>query len=312
DPFRSPMIVRPRPTMRQLFFIWKGSIIPLILPQVLFVTAVAALVTLAADLTGPRFPDFATGPFTFLGLSLSLFLGFRNNACYDRWWEARKHYGNLLVVMRTLARDSQILETDAAGVRQRQDLLRLATAYTRALTASLRDRPVLAELVDLLDNAEQASLARCRNLPDGLLRRITALLLEAHQAGRLDSVTYVMMAAHVDQLTAIQGACERIRHTALPFAYTLLLHRTAHIFCILLPFGLVHSLGHATPLLTALVAYTFFGLDALGDELEEPFGTAQNDLPLDAITRRIEIDLGEYRGLANLPAPLEPKDFVLL
>jgi len=104
------MIVRPRPRMRELFFIWKGSIIPLILPQVLFVTAVATLVTLLADLIGPRFPDFATGPFTFLGLSLSLFLGFRNNACYDRWWEARKHYGNLLVVLRCLARDSQLLE----------------------------------------------------------------------------------------------------------------------------------------------------------------------------------------------------------
>jgi putative membrane protein len=120
------------------------------------------------------------------------------------------------------------------------------------------------------------------------------------------------LAEHINQLTAIQGACERIRHTALPFAYTLLLHRTAHLFCVLLPFGVVHSLGYATPLLTALVAYTFFGLDALGDELEEPFGTAQNDLPLDAMTRNIEIDLAEYRGLDEVPAPLKPVDFVLM
>jgi putative membrane protein len=60
-------------------------------------------------------------------------------------------------------------------------------------------------------------------------------------------VTYASLAEHINQLTAIQGACERIRHTALPFAYTLLLHRTAHLFCILLPFGVVHSLGYATP-----------------------------------------------------------------
>jgi putative membrane protein len=60
------------------------------------------------------------------------------------------------------------------------------------------------------------------------------------------------------------------------------------------------------------VAYTFFGLDALGDELEEPFGTAQNDLPLDAMTRNIEIDLAEYRGLDNVPEPLKPVDFVLM
>lgn len=306
------MIVRPRPRMRELFFIWKGSIIPLILPQVLFVTAVATLVTLLADLIGPRFPDFATGPFTFLGLSLSLFLGFRNNACYDRWWEARKHYGNLLVVLRCLARDSQLLETDAEGKQQRKDVLRLCTAFTKALTARLRDRPIVEAAKAELTPAEITAIKAGHNIPDSILRLVTALLLQARQAGRLDSVTYCAMAEHINQLTAIQGACERIRYTALPFAYTLLLHRTAHIFCVLLPLGLVHSLGHATPLLTALVAYTFFGLDALGDELEEPFGTAQNDLPLDAITRVIEIDMAEYRGLENRPEPLKPQDFVLM
>ena len=306
------MIVRPRPTMRQLFFIWKGSIIPLIFPQVLFVTVVAALVTLAAALAGPRFPDFASGPFTFLGISLSLFLGFRNNACYDRWWEARKHYGNLLVVMRCLARDSQILDGDAEGRHQRREILRLATAFTKALTARLRDRPVADAVATELSATELAACTAARNPPDHLLRHITRLLLDARRPGRLDSVTYASLAEHINQLTAIQGACERIRHTALPFAYTLLLHRTAHLFCILLPFGVVHPLGYATPLLTALVAYTFFGLDALGDELEEPFGTAQNDLPLDAMTRNIEIDLAEYRGLEDVPEPLKPVDFLLM
>ena len=262
------MIVRPRPRMRELFFIWKGSIIPLILPQVLFVTAVATLVTLLADLIGPRFPDFATGPFTFLGLSLSLFLGFRNNACYDRWWEARKHYGNLLVVLRCLARDSQLLETDAEGKQQRKDVLRLCTAFTKALTARLRDRPIVEAVQAELAPAEITAIKAGHNIPDSILRLVTALLLQARQAGRLDSVTYCAMAEH--------------------------------------------SLGHATPLLTALVAYTFFGLDALGDELEEPFGTSQNDLPLDAITRVIEIDLAEYRGLENRPEPLKPQNFVLM
>ena len=141
---------------------------------------------------------------------------------------------------------------------------------------------------------------------------MTGVLIAARREGLLDSITYMGLAAHLDQLTAIQGACERIRHTALPFAYTLLLHRTAHLFCALLPFGVVHTLGYATPLLTALVAYTFFGLDALGDELEEPFGTAQNDLPLDAMTRNIEIDLAEYRGLEVRPEPLRPVNFVLM
>ena len=34
-------------------------------------------------------------PFAVFGVALSLFLGFRNNAAYDRWWEARRLWGGL-------------------------------------------------------------------------------------------------------------------------------------------------------------------------------------------------------------------------
>ncbi len=103
---------------------------------------------------------------------------------------------------------------------------------------------------------------------------------------------------------------QRIKSTPTPFAYTLLLHRTAWLFCMLLPFGLVSSLELLTPVLVTIIAYTFFGLDALGDELEEPFGLSDNDLPLSAMVRGIEIDLLESLG-DTLPAPLQPQDYVL-
>jgi ion channel-forming bestrophin family protein len=102
-----------------------------------------------------------------------------------------------------------------------------------------------------------------------------------------------------------------LRSTPTPFTYTLLLHRTAWLFCLLLPFGLVGTLGLATPVLTAILAYAFFGLDALGEELEEPFGQSQNALPLDAMVRSIEIAIGVALGETNLPDPVQPRDFVL-
>jgi predicted membrane chloride channel (bestrophin family) len=88
---------------------------------------------------------------------------------------------------------------------------------------------------------------------------------------------------------------------AHPFAYTLLLHRTAYIYCFLLPFGLVDTLHGLTPLVVGLVAYTFFGLDALGDEIEDPFGTKLNHLPLDALCVTIETSLREALGETDLP-----------
>ena len=83
-------------------------------------------------------------------------------------------------------------------------------------------------------------------------------------------------------------------------------------FCLLLPFGLVGPLNWWTPVVAAMVAYTLFGLDALGDELEQPFSTHQNALPLDAMCRTIEIDLLSAAGETVLPQPLEPDRFVLL
>jgi putative membrane protein len=113
-------------------------------------------------------------------------------------------------------------------------------------------------------------------------------------------------------LATVLAACERIRNTPLPFAYTLLLHRTAYLYCFLLPFGLVDTIGAMTPLVVAIVSYTFFGLDALGDEIEEPFGDLPNDLPLDAMSRTIEINLREAMGETDLPPPLVPVDYCLM
>jgi putative membrane protein len=112
-------------------------------------------------------------------------------------------------------------------------------------------------------------------------------------------------------MTGVAAACERIRGTPIPFSYTLLLHRTAYLYCWLLPFGLVDAIGDLTPLVTLLVAYTFFGLDALGDEIEEPFGTSDHDLPLEAMCRTIEIDLRMALGDTDLPPPLLPVDYRL-
>jgi putative membrane protein len=113
-------------------------------------------------------------------------------------------------------------------------------------------------------------------------------------------------------LSGVQAACERIATTPVPFAYSLLLHRTAHVFCLCLPFALAGALGWWTILPAVLVGYTFFGLDALGDQLEDPFGMDPNDLPLDALVRVIERDMLSALGRTDLPPPLCPVDGILM
>jgi ion channel-forming bestrophin family protein len=107
-------------------------------------------------------------------------------------------------------------------------------------------------------------------------------------------------------LSTVLAACERIRFTPLPFAYTVLLHRTAYLFCLILPFGLAELLGWFAPVLSSLLAYTFFGLDRLGDELENPFSQVPNGLPLLAMALTAERGLREALG-EPVPEPLKPE-----
>ena len=158
---------------------------------------------------------------------------------------------------------------------------------------------------------ELDTLAGCRNVPDALLMAINRDLAACLRRGELSDILYQGLTQRVAQCAAIQAACERIKFTPCPFAYSLLLHRTAWLFCLLLPFGLVGTLEYLTPVAVIIIAYTFFGLDALGDELEDPFGLEENDLPLSALARVIEIDLLEGLGVRPLPEAAEPVGFVL-
>lgn len=297
------MIVRPKPTLWDVLFTLKGSIARAIAIRLASITLFAAAVTWIGLVRPDLFHAFNAAPFTLIGLSLSIFMSFRNNACYDRWWEARKQWGAVVAETRSLIRESDHL----AALPERQKLLRALIGFAHALSASLRDRDPATALEPWIE----PGTADVPNLPALALTEAGRALDTLADRGALSEWRYLALATRLANLGAAQAACERIKTTPLPFAYTLLLHRTAYLFCCLLPFGLAAPLGWATPLITAIVSYTFFGLDALGDELEQPFGRDVNDLPLDALVRLIERDLRHGLGETDLPAPLEPIDYLL-
>lgn len=308
------MIVRDRPSLLALFFILRGSVLPMIFPQVLFVLILSAFVVWGHSFWPVLVPGFNSAPLALVGIALSIFLGFRNNACYDRWWEARKDWGLLILASRCLARQSLILEGrgDAAEPAPRRRLVELTIAYAYALLMHLRPGGDQARILARLAPERHADFLESRNRPDFILREMGSLLAGLKGRGRLSDIEFGLFDATIGQMSAVLSACERIRLTPVPFGYTLLLHRTAYIFCFLLPFGFADMLGWLTPFATALVAYTFFGLDALGNELEEPFGDLPNDLPIGALAETIEINMREALGERDLPSLPEARDFILM
>ena len=304
------MIVRNKPNAFQLFFILRGSVVPLIFPQIAFITMLGAIIAATQYYYPEIFPRFTLAPLALLGVALSLFLGFRNNASYDRWWEARKQWGQLIVDSRSLSRQvtSYIDGQAKGGAEVQKRMIYLTIAFNHALRHKLRKSAPWNDIEKYLEPNDIKPLRQSQNLPDALLRLMGKKLGTCRHKNLLSDFLIQSLDDHITSMASVQAACERIQSTPLPFAYMLLVQRTAYLYCLILPFGIVTSQGLFTPLFCAIVAYTFFGLDALSEELEEPFGLSANDLALSAMSRGTEINLLEILGESNLPDAIQPRN----
>jgi putative membrane protein len=296
------MIVRPKPNLLGILFSLKGSIAKRIALRSLLVTLLASVIVLVETWHPAYFSKVNATPFTLLGLSLSIFMSFRNNACYDRWWEGRKQLGQMIIDVRSLIRETQVL----ADPVERAGLLRGLCGFAHGLIARLRHEDEARAI-----NPWMAVDAGHPNLPDKLLQTVGAQFSRLAERGVISEWRYTQWETRLVSLSQVQASCERIKTTPLPFPYTLLLHRTIYLFCILLPFAMAEPLGWLTPVFTAIVSYTFFGLDEIGDDLEDPFGFDENDLPCDAIVRTLEREILAALGATDLPPALEPVEYVL-
>ncbi|MCU1736806.1 MULTISPECIES: bestrophin family protein [unclassified Pseudomonas] len=298
------MIVRAKPNLINVLISLKGSVAKRIALRSLLVALLASAIVLVETLHPAYFSKVNATPFTLLGLSLSIFMSFRNNACYDRWYEGRKALGAMVMDIRGMIRETQVIK----DTRQRSEILRNLCGFAHALNARLRLEDELSVAEPWLDRLPSFNAL---NIPESVLCRVSQQCSTLVESGGISEWRYMLMAGHLSSLTTTQTICERIKSTPLPFPYTLLLHRTSYMFCILLPFAMAEPLGWLTPVFTAIVSYTFFGLDAIGDELEDPFGHDENDLPTNAIVRNIEREVLGATGATELPPVLQPIDFVL-
>ncbi len=304
------MIVRQTPSAFKILFTLRGSVIPHIYPQVLLITLLSALISAVQHWIPSSFSSYSTAPFTLLGIALSLFLGFRNNASYQRWWEARGLWGQLVFEARSLTRQvlSFIDEETETGRDTQRCIIQLTIAFTHALRHRLRNTSPWQDVDRFVEPEYHSSMRQAGNLPEYLLRLLGKKLGYSRRHQLTSDLMIQNMDDRLTSMTVVLAACERIHSTPLPFAYILLVHRTTYLYCFMLPFGVANSLGWATPLVCGVIAYTFFGLDALSEEITDPFGVAPNNLPLTAISRTIEINLLEALGETDLPPEIMPKD----
>lgn len=307
------MIVRPHLHWFRMLLAWRGSVLPQLLPRLFLIFLISLGAVAVHDHVLKITISLSTAPFSLIGIALAVFLGFRNNASYDRYWEARKLWGELLNDTRSLARQALTLPRNGTpSAEEVREIMQVLCTLPHALRHQLRHSDPRADLAARLPAALVERVMASRYRPATLMMWLGEWVQRRVREEALDGWGVLAFDRNLDTLSDVIGGCERIASTPLPFAYSVMIHRTVYFFCASLPFGLVDSIGIFTPVFAVFVAYTFMAHEAIASQIEEPFGTDDNDLALNTMSATIEDATRDLLGEASLPVPKpQPEDYAL-
>ncbi|MGC4054100.1 MAG: bestrophin family ion channel [Paludibaculum sp.] len=231
---------------------------------------------------------------SLVGVALGLLLVFRTNASYDRFWEGRRLWGGIVNETRNLVRGAAV-HLDG-NPRLLQELAKWTALFPWATMNSLRDEFDVGPLESELTAEELSALRTSQHRALYVAQRMSALVGSMKAQGYISDIIYTALDQNIQLLVDYLGGCERIRKTPLPFAYVVHLRRALVVYCFTLPFALVGTFGWFTLLDVLLIAYTFFGIEEIGVEIEGPFGDDANDLPMRDISETIRRNLYSMSG----------------
>jgi len=223
---------------------------------------------------------------SMLGFVISLLLVFRTNTAYDRWWEGRRMWGALVNNSRNLALKVAVILKD----KQDKDIFKkLIPAYAQVLNLHLKNADISHELFD----DATLSADHYNHKPNQIAKAIMSKINELYMEGKITGDQLIILNAEVQSFTDICGACERIKNTPIPYSYSAFIKKFIFFYVMSLPFGYVFQLGYYVIPVVMFIFYVLASLELIAEEIEDPFGTDSNDLPLDKISENIKRNVEE-------------------
>lgn len=249
--------------------------------------------------------------FSLLGVVLSILLSFRTNTAYDRWWEGRKLWGELVNNCRNLA--VYIHSTFPAGDKKTRQYLAIRISnFCIVLKGHLRNNIEMSELVNVSE-AEVKIYASKAHLPGFITYEIVQCIQNAVKAGHITGADHLNIKEHTQAFLNIAGACERIRKTPIPFSYNVYLKLFISVYALCLPFALIPMFGYWSVIIIGILFFAFIGLELMAEEIEDPFGFDCNDLPISDIAQTIKNNVFEILEVKHIeqeqPSQLYSKVF---
>ncbi len=218
---------------------------------------------------------------TTVGFVLSLLLAYRTNTAYDRWWEGRKLWGSLVNNSRNLAiKLSAILENDA----DKNYFRKVIPSYASILAKHLTNEEVGKVLFEGLD----LKIDHNKHKPNQVAKMIFNKINDLYKSNKISGDQLIILNAEIQSFTEVCGACERIKNTPIPYSYSAFIKKFIFFYVMTLPFGFVFSLGFYIVPVVIFIFYVLASLELIAEEIEDPFGIDENDLPISKIASNIK------------------------
>jgi ion channel-forming bestrophin family protein len=217
---------------------------------------------------------------SLLGLVISLLLVFRTNTAYDRWWEGRRLWGQLVNDTRSISikLDTFLPKDELDGRRQMAILL---SDFPAILKEHLRDKKVSGKYPT--DVHQPNYVSSC----------ILKLITKFYHEKKLTEIQYLSLIQDFNLFGTVSGACERIKNTPIPYSYSLFIKKFIFIYILSMPFALVMEFHYSIALIVPFVFYVFASLELIAEGIEDPFSTDTDDLPTDQLAKNIGINTSE-------------------
>ena len=230
---------------------------------------------------------------SLLGFAISMLLVFRTNTAYDRWWEGRKLWGQLVNNSRNLAIKLSVILPESAN-EHRDFFRKIIPAYANALHNHLKSEATRIELFASGDHHPSfENIDKNKHIPNQIALLIFRHIQQLYKEDTIKGDQLIVINAELQSFTDICGACERIKNTPIPYSYSVFIKKFIFFYIMTLPFGYVFTLGYYVIPVVAFIFYVLASLELIAEEIEDPFGNDENDVPTDKIAGAIHKNIAE-------------------
>lgn len=275
----------PKSWIKLIFHLTKSDTLSILWKELIFIFTFSLGV---AFIEITYFPDAKVldklfSVYQILGFVISLLLVFRTNTAYDRWWEGRRKWGELVNDSRNLA-----VKITALDLPHEENVFfaRHIGNYAICIKEHLR-KGTDFEILDLTEE-EFTFLQKVDHIPSGIVELLYQRMNELKKKGLLSEEDILRLDRNLNGFLDVVGACERIKNTPIPYSYSMFFKKFIFVYVITLPLAFVISFGFFSAIIATFIFYVFVSIEVLAEEIEDPFGTDDNDLPTDEMAQRIQ------------------------